>query len=416
MEQNPTQGNETLPEVAQRALQIIRAHDLASSESPVLLMVSGGSDSTALAYLAHALHEAGQIGPVAMLHVNHQLRGRDADDDARFVQQLAELLDIPLFLCQIDVGGEAKRTGENVEAVARRERYLAANEALESLCLHTATPLADGRIFTAHTADDRVESFYMRSIVGTGPGGFRAMRYRNGPVVRPLLELSREDLRTYLEKRAESGASVARDGAGALWREDATNAHTDHFRAYVRHEIVPPAKARNPQLLEVLTRTMNLIADEDDMLDDMATSLMERLVTWLEQVEGRAPAYEDGCVLAPALGAEPLPLQRRVVMRVLKLMLGQETRIDTAAVDAILDAWSGSESGRGSGHESGQGSARGSEQEPGQEPTLEQDASEAPRPRGGYVANIQGNLAVSANKREVRIEPMHAFRARRKRT
>lgn len=106
-----------------------------------------------------------------MLHVNHRLRGEDADEDARFVAQLAELLDVPLFSCEIDIAGEAQRTGENVEAVARRERYLAANEALESLCLHAATPLADGRILTAHTADDRVESFYMRSIVGTGPGG-----------------------------------------------------------------------------------------------------------------------------------------------------------------------------------------------------------------------------------------------------
>ena len=108
---------------------------------------------------------------------------------------MAELLDVPLFSCEIDIAGEAQRTGENVEAVARRERYLAANEALESLCLHAATPLADGRILTAHTADDRVESFYMRSIVGTGPGGFRAMKYRNGPVVRPLLDASREELR-----------------------------------------------------------------------------------------------------------------------------------------------------------------------------------------------------------------------------
>ena len=70
----------------------------------------------------------------------------------------------------------ARREGANVEAVARRERYLAANEALASLCFHEGCPLSNsGRIFTAHTADDRVETFYMRSIVGTGPGGFRSI-------------------------------------------------------------------------------------------------------------------------------------------------------------------------------------------------------------------------------------------------
>ena len=289
---------------------------------------------------------------------------------------MAELLDVPLFSCDIDIAGEAQRTGENVEAVARRERYLAANEALESLCLHAATPLADGRILTAHTADDRVESFYMRSIVGTGPGGFRAMKYRNGPVVRPLLDASREELRAYIVRREQDGAPVACDDAGCLWREDATNAHTDRFRAYVRHEIVPRAKERNPQLLEVLGRTMNLIADEDDMLEDMVDGLMAG------HVEALGDEYDAGCVLAPAFGAEPLPLRRRAVMRALQLMLGRDARVETASVEAVLAAF---------------------------------DEEAGGKPRSGYVANIQGDLAVSANKRGVRIEPMSAYRARRKR-
>lgn len=170
-------------------------------------------------------------------------------------------------------GRRSRRTGGNVEAVARSERYLAANEALESLCRHAGAPLSSGRIFTAHTADDRVESFYMRSIVGTGPGGFRAMRYENGPIARPLLDVGREDLRDYLRKREQSGEICACDAQGNLWREDATNAHTDHFRAFVRHEIVPRAKERNPQLLETLGRTMDLIADEDDFMEGLAAML-----------------------------------------------------------------------------------------------------------------------------------------------
>ena len=202
-----------------RAAVTLAERGLAGAQTPALLMVSGGSDSTALAYVACELRDRGMLGQLAMLHVNHCLRGKDADDDARFVARLSELLDVPLFSCSIDIAAEAVRTGENVEAVARRERYLAANEALESLCLHAAAPLADGRILTAHTADDRVESFYMRSIVGTGPGGFRAMRYRNGPVVRPLLDASREELRDYLAQRERAGLPMARDeGGGALAR------------------------------------------------------------------------------------------------------------------------------------------------------------------------------------------------------
>lgn len=367
--------------VIDRMKAVLMQRELASPDSPIVLMVSGGSDSTALAYLACELHEAGAVGELALLHVNHRLRGDEADDDARFVAHLAEVIGLPLFSCEIDVAGEVARTGENVEAVARRERYLAANEALESLCLQAVAPLADGRIFTAHTADDRVESFYMRSIVGTGPGGFRSMRYRNGPVARPLMDVSREDLRAYLLEREQAGEPVAVDKAGSLWREDATNAHTDRFRAYVRHEIVPRAKERNPQLLEVLSRTMNLIADEDDMLETWAESVAHRHIVWLEHHEDRPPDYQAGCVLAPALGQEPCPLRRRIIMHVLSLIVGNELRVETASIDAVIAAFDGRDG----------------------------------TPCGGYVANIQGNLAVSANKKGVRIEPMAAFRARRKR-
>ena len=359
--------------VPERMKSTIAERKLCAPDAPALLMVSGGSDSTALAYAACELREAGQLGQLAMLHVNHQLRGEDADADARFVAQLAELLDVPLFSCEIDIAKEAARTGENVEAVARRERYLAADEALASLCRHAAMPLADGRIFTAHTADDRVESFYMRSIVGTGPGGFRSMRYRNGPVVRPLMDASREDLRAYLQDRERE--------EGALWREDATNAHTDRFRAFVRHEIVPRARMRNPQLLDVLCRTMNLIADEDDMLEAQVDDAIARQAAWIEQAEALGVDYGSGCVLAPELGRVALPFQRRVVVRVLGLILGAEARVETASVEAVLNAYD----------------------------------AEKGAPRGGYVANIQGDLAVSANKHGVRIEPMAAFRARRKR-
>lgn len=369
-------------DVLQRAKDTIAERKLADAQAPVVLMVSGGSDSTALAYIAQELHEAGIIGPVAMLHVNHQLRGADADADAAFVSDLATALSIPLFTMNFDVAEEAQRTGENIEAVGRRVRYHAAQNMLRDACLKLAVPLADGRIFTAHTQDDRVENFYMRSIVGTGPGGFRSMLYRNGPVVRPLLDTSREGLRDYIQQRAEQAdpaQPVVRDEQGMLWREDATNAHTDRFRAWVRCEVIPLMKQKNPQLLDTLCRSMNLVGDEDDMLDAYTNRIIGELVEW-EDVDGdKVVDYEAGCVILPPFGALPLPVQRRVAFQVLQYILGPDARVETATISAITDAF-------------------------------EPDA-----PISGYTNNIQGNLAISANKHGLRIEPMEAYRIRRKR-
>lgn len=363
--------------VLDRMRATIAERGLGDAESGVLLMVSGGSDSTALAYAAADLAKQKVIGPVAMLHVNHRLRGADADADQRFVQSLADLLSIPLFTCEVNIGRLADERGENVEAVARRERYLAANEALESMCRHEGVPLSTARVWTAHTQDDRVENFYMRSIVGTGPGGFRSMLYTNGPVARPCLDVSRDDLRAFIKLRAASGRAVARDADGRLWREDATNAHTDRFRAFVRHEIVPRAKERNPQLLDALCRTMNLIADEDDMLEAQTAELAARLVSWTER-EGDLPDYTAGCVIAPEFATVATPLQRRVVREVLQGILGSDARVESASVEAVR---------AGFGPEA---------------------------PVSGYVNNIQGDLALSANKHGLRIEPMAAYRAHRK--
>lgn len=375
--------------VLNRALATMAERNLASEENAALLMVSGGSDSTALAYLAAEMRDMGAIGAVAMLHVNHKLRGEDADADERFVSELAAALHIPLFVCEVDIAQEAARTGGNVEAVARHERYLAANEALRSMCQHEAFPLSEGRIFTAHSADDRAENFYMRSIVGTGPGGFRSMRYENGPVVRPLLDVSREDLRAYIREREREGKLVVCDEQGELWREDATNAHTDRFRAYVRHEIIPLAKERNPQLLEVLTRSMNLIADEDDMVEAMADDMAKRCAKWVCESEEWGIDLTEGFRLLPGFGCEPLPLQRRVVHKYLSRMLGSDARIENASVQAVLDGFE----------------------------AVQSEGSDGPvvKPKSGYVNNIQGDLAVSANKHGVLVEPMAYFRARRKR-
>lgn len=369
-----------IEKVVNQAKRTMTERKLAGPDNAVLLMVSGGSDSTALAYVAADLREQGAIGALAMLHVNHKLRGQDADDDARFVADLAALLDIPLFQCEIDVAAEAQRTHENVEAVARRERYLAANEALRSMCQHEAYPFAEGRIFTAHTADDRIENFYMRSIVGTGPGGFRSMRYANGSVTRPLMDLTRDDLRAFLHARERSGAPMTCDESGELWREDATNAHTDRFRAFVRHNIVPKAKEWSESMPATLVRSMNLIADEDDMLEKMAADLVESGVEWVAQDETWGIDLTEGFVCRPEFGEAARPLKRRAVRQLLTRMLGTETRIEAASVEAVLcgfDAQTG-------------------------------------KPAGGYVANIQCDLAVSANKQGVRVEPMAYFRARRK--
>ena len=133
---------EFMQELIHKVSKTITDHALLASDTPAVLMVSGGSDSTALAYLFAELARLGRSGETAILHVNHMLRGEDAYADQAFVAKLAQSLKFPFFCCEIDVALLAKEGG-NIEAIGREERYLAAREALSSVCLHVGKAPAE---------------------------------------------------------------------------------------------------------------------------------------------------------------------------------------------------------------------------------------------------------------------------------
>ena len=345
---------------------------------PVIAMVSGGSDSTALVYILHELHKRGIVGPVALFHLNHRLRGADAYKDENFVIALAEKLKMPYYTTRLSIAKIAEDTNSNVEATGRRHRYFEADRMLRAFCKDFNLNEDQARIFTAHTLDDRVENFYMRSIVGTGPGGFRSMLYKNGKIYRPLLNLTREKLREFIEERKKSEAVVALNETGDLWCEDATNATADRFRTFVRNEIVPLAKQKNPDLLHTLGRTMNLIACEDDYMQGLAKKCLSKTCLYLRSPDFKLQ-LDEGALIAPEFGIFDKAVQSRVCKMILEHILLTEKRIENASIEKILAAFS---------------------------------------PTGkiisGYTNNIQGNLAISANKEGVRIEPMKRYRSRRK--
>ena len=123
-----------------------------------------------------------------VLHINHMLRGAQANEDEAFVVRRCAELGVACTVRRIDVASRAAQSKDGLEAVARAVRYEAAHELLDCLCAESEVDPACGIVCTAHTLDDRVETFYMRTLVGTGPGGLASIPRARGRLRRPLLD------------------------------------------------------------------------------------------------------------------------------------------------------------------------------------------------------------------------------------
>lgn len=197
---------------------------------PLLVGVSGGADSVAL---LDALVQLGYRPHVC--HLNHQWRGADSDADAEFVRQLAGQYGLPVTI--------ESRAVEKNEDAARQARF----KVFESVGIPT--------VALAHTADDQVETFLMRLIRGAGMEGLAGIspdrQIGSLRVIRPLLNVSRQEVLDYLRSR------------DLKWREDASNADRQFLRNRIRHELLPVLERDfNPGIRDALRRTAEILRAE----------------------------------------------------------------------------------------------------------------------------------------------------------
>ena len=297
-----------------------------AAEAPVILMVSGGADSMALLHMAVTeplnLGDGAGLAHVAqvrlhVLHVNHLLRGSDADADQHFVQATCDSLGIPCTVLRVDVAKLAQERDGNVEEIGRRVRYDAARELAQKLCAEQGVSRQKAKILTAHTADDRAETFMMNVMRGSGMSGLASIPRHRGLIYRPLLDYTHEQLKDWLKAR------------GLDWHEDATNADTHYLRAYVRHNVLPLLKARNPLLVQTVCKIADLMTDEDDYLEAKAARKLRQITL---------RKSESLLVLdALKLSSTDVVIARRVV-RIVARQLIPEAWLEFRHVDAVLEA------------------------------------------------------------------------------
>jgi len=266
---------------------------LAARGQRLLVALSGGADSVALLLIARELERDGDLVVAGAAHLNHLLRGADADEDQRFCEALAARLGVRFLSERVDVAAIAKGQRRSVEDAARAARYAFFERAADACDADV--------IATAHTKDDQAETFLLRLLRGAGSRGLAGIYPRTGRVIRPLIDVERATLRAYLAVHAQP------------FREDASNADVSIPRNRVRHELLPLLESRfSPAVADVLAREAALAHQDEEFLREEAIKLMRRIVQ-----ESEATTID-----AEGLAAAPRALGSRVAKTALERFAG----------------------------------------------------------------------------------------------
>ncbi|PSK93914.1 tRNA lysidine(34) synthetase TilS [Taibaiella chishuiensis] len=206
----------------------------------IIVAVSGGADSMALAAL---LHRAGVV--ITLAHCNFGLRGAESDGDEALVVGWAQEQAIPVVVQHFDTPAILEQEGGNLQETARDLRYTW----FEKLRVQSGYDL----IATAHHSQDAAETMLINLLKGTGIAGLHGILPQQGRVIRPLLALRKETLLHYLQT------------AGIPWREDSSNQKDDYLRNQVRNQLLPLAEQIVPGAAAQLYRS-SLHLQEAEML------------------------------------------------------------------------------------------------------------------------------------------------------
>ncbi|WP_166964272.1 tRNA lysidine(34) synthetase TilS [Yeosuana marina] len=225
--------------------------------SRLLIAISGGIDSVVLTHLCHQLKLN-----IALAHCNFNLRGDESDTDEDFVFQLAEDLDLEVFIESFDTNAYAKEHKLSIQMAARDLRYHWFQELKDQLKFDY--------ILTAHHADDNLETFLINLSRGTGLNGLTGIPEINGAIVRPLLLFSVQDIETYAKEHR------------VTWRDDSSNASRKYLRNKLRHDVIPVLKEINPQLLQNFQTTLNNLNDTADIVDDSLNAVLKRAIVTID--------------------------------------------------------------------------------------------------------------------------------------
>lgn len=243
-----------VPLTKEAFLNAVSRRKLITRGDRIVAAVSGGCDSSALLHLLFLVREEMNL-TVVCAHVNHNLRGAEAERDSDYVRATCERYGIPFRLLSADVSGYASEHHMSIEDTGRKIRY----DFFQSL----ADEIGGGKIATAHTLSDRAETYIFNSARGSSISGICGIPAERDNIIRPLIDFTRDQTEDYCWQNDIDYVT------------DSTNLEDDYVRNKIRHHIIPVMKEINPSFEKAMSRLLSSLDSIKDFIDSTASLLME---------------------------------------------------------------------------------------------------------------------------------------------
>jgi len=298
-------------ELLDKVYNVIIKYEMTVPGDKVLVALSGGADSVCLLSVMHSLKERLGI-EVYAAHLNHMIRGEEAERDEQFAKKLCEFLGVRCFVKHTDVPEIAEKEGLSVEEAGRKARYDFFGELKEKEKIT--------KIATAHNKNDRAETVFMRIMRGTGIDGLQGIAYkREDGVIRPVLDVSRGEIEDYLKENNMDFCT------------DSTNSDNDYTRNRIRNELLPYIKENfNPSIVDTLVRFSDIASEDAEFLNGYAERLYER-------INNPLPSHKPCALHIDTLKMLEASIKTRLIRMTAKKAAECDLKLQYAHIRDILD-------------------------------------------------------------------------------
>lgn len=302
--------------IVDKVKETIKKYSMVNPGERVLVAVSGGPDSVCLLSVLQVLANDLDLA-LHIAHLDHMFRGKESADEALFVGELAKTFGIPAIIEKFDVPAYCFARGLSPQEGARDARY--------DFLQRVARMIDASHIATGHTADDQAETFLMRLLRGAGASGLSAIPPVRENIVRPLIEITRDEVLAYLKE------------TGLAFVTDPSNTKPLYTRNRIRLEIIPVLKGFNPRIVETLAAEAALLRDEDEALELHCATLADSI---LERKE------DDFFIKRDEFNSLPIAFRRRLLKRALDLAGVESSGLSQVRIEEVLAFMATAQTGR----------------------------------------------------------------------